>query len=441
MNPTRIKASVRSTLVALLSATMAFGAQQKIASTSAPGLGEQTERESKPALLDGLIEQALERNPEIKAMQRSVEMFQARVPQTRALPDPTLSVGYAGNIIPFPGFQIQKGDPSSARMLSFSQELPFPGKLSLKGKMASMDVESERWAYEQTRLNVVAEVKDTYFDLCFLTKAIEITAKNKELLEKLEKIAEARYAVGKGIQQDLLKAQVEISKLIEQLALLEQRKEAAEARLNSLIFRDSESPIPKPDEIKPAEFRYALGELNELALVNSPTLKMQRRKMDRGQYAVELAEKELYPDFSFGFTYFNRPGMPEMFGMTVGIKVPLYFWQKQRPAVAEAAAGEQVERKRLENVTAVLLFKIKDQHLVITTAQKLRRLYGTTLIPQSTLALESAIAGYEVGSVDFLTLLDNLITLNGYELSYYEQSSKVERAVAAVEPLVGTNLK
>jgi outer membrane protein, heavy metal efflux system len=133
--------------------------------------------------------------------------------------------------------------------------------------------------------------------------------------------------------------------------------------------------------------------------------------------------------------------MPEMYGVNVGVKIPLYFGQRQRPAVAEATASAAAERERLENLTTLLFFRIKDRHLAATTAQRLVKLYGTTIIPQSSLALEAAIAGYEVGKVDFLTLLDNLVTLRNYELSYYEQLSNAERAIAALEPLAGVPLR
>lgn len=393
-----------------------------------------------PVLLNDLVTEALEQNPEIKAMQRSFDMMRARIPQAKALPEPMLSYGYAGNA-PLPPFDIQKGDPASARTLSFTQELPFPGKLAIKGKMANVAAEAEWWNYEQVRLNVVAEVKDAYYDLYYIHKAMETITKNKELLEKFAKIAEASYSVGKGIQQDVLKAQVEVSKLVEQLTVLEQREQTAEARLNSLLFRELETPVGKPEEIKPRDFTYNLTDLREMALTNYPLLKAQRRRIDREQYGVELAQKDFYPDFNVGFTYFNRPGLPEMYAVNVGVKIPLYFWQKQRPAVAEATASTATEKQRLENTSTLLFFRIKDRYLAATTAQRLVKLYGTTIIPQSSLSLESAISGYEVGKVDFLTLLDNLVTLLNYELSYYEQLSNQEKAIAALEPFVGVNLR
>jgi outer membrane protein, heavy metal efflux system len=409
-------------------------------SVQMPRAGE-TETTATPVALGDLIEQALEHNPEIKAMQRRFDMMRARIPQAKALPDPTLSLGYMGNIVPIPPFDVQKGDPSSGRMIGFSQEFPFPGKRSLRGKVAHSDADAEWWAFEQTRRNVVAEVKDAYFDLAYITRAIAVVGKTQSLLLQFTKIAEARYAVGKGAQQDVLKAQVELSRLTEQEALLEQRRQIAEARLNSLLYREPEAPVAAPVELQSRDFPYTLTDLNEAAIANYPELKGQRRRIERDQYAIQLAKKDLYPDFSVGFTYVNRPAMPEMFGLQVGIKLPLYYWQKQRPAVTEAVASADAGKRSLENMTTMLLFKIRDRYLAETTAKRLVSLYGTTIIPQSSLSLESAIAGYEVGKVDFLTLLDNLVTLLNYELSYYEQLSNEERAVAALEPLLGVTLR
>ena len=388
--------------------------------------------------LQELIVQALENNPEIKTMQRRFDAMRARIPQAKALDEPMLSVGYMGNITPF---QVQKGDPSSGRSISISQDLPFPGKRSLRGKVASSDADAEWWAFEQTRRNVVAEVKDAYFDLYYLTKAVGVVTKTKTLLEQFIKIAEIRYTVGKGIQQDVLKAQVEFSKLIEQQTMLDQRKQIAEARLNSLLYREPESPVGVPQELKPRDFPYTLSALNETAIANYPELKGQRRKIEGAQYGIQLAKKDFYPDFSVGFTYVNRPAMPEMYGVMIGVKLPIYYAQKQRPALTESTASFEAEKRSLENMTTLLMFRIRDKYLSETTAQRLLKLYSTTIVPQSSLSLESAIAGYEVGKVDFLTLLDNLVTLLNYELSYYEQLSNEERAVAALEPLVGVTLR
>ncbi|MEW6731723.1 MAG: TolC family protein [Acidobacteriota bacterium] len=391
--------------------------------------------------LTTLIEQTLENNPEIKSLQRNYDMMRARIPQAKAMPEPMLEVGYMGNIIPLPPLDIQKGDPSSARMISFTQEIPFPGERSLRGKMALMEADSNWWLYEQTRFNIIAELKQAYFEYWYLTKAIDTLAKNKELLEKFAKITESSYSVGRGTQQDLLKAQVEISRLIEQQALLTQRQETIVAQINSLRYQEINTLLGTPEELRPFEFDHTLAGLNEIALSESPSLKLQRRRIDREQYAIQLAKKEFYPDMSFGFSYQNRPGMPEMYGITFGLKLPLYFWQKQRPALTEAVASASMEKQRLDNTIAVLQYRIKDRYLALTTAQQLINLYRSVIIPQATAALESAIVGYETGKVDFLTLLNNQLTLLNYQLSYYEQLSNAEKAVASLEPLVGTTLR
>lgn len=406
-----------------------------------PSNSKTAAQQTDPAVsLDALIAEALERNPEISALRRGFDARRARVPQAKALPDPMLSYGYAGNA-PLPPFDIQKGDPASTRMVSFTQEIPFPGKLALKGKQANVEAEAEYWAYEQARLNLVAEVKDAYFDLFYLHKALATVAKNKTLLEQFTKIAEASYTVGKAPQQDVLKAQVEVSKLIEQQTLLDQRRQLAEARLNSLLFRAPETPVSAPAEWKPREFKPSLAQLSELALANYPMLKAQRRRIDREQYGVELAHKEFYPDFTVSLTYFNRPGLPEMYGVNVGVKLPLYFWQKQRPALAEATANAAAERARLEQTHTLLFLRIKERLLAVQSAQRLAQLYRTTILPQASLVLEAALAGYEVGKADFLTLLDSLVTLLNYELSYYEQLSNQEKAIAALEPFTGVALR
>jgi cobalt-zinc-cadmium efflux system outer membrane protein len=388
--------------------------------------------------LDDLISEALKNNPEIQAAERMVDAKRAVAPQQRTLPDPTISGGWAGNIIP--PFSIQTGDPSSARMLALSQDIPFPGKLALRGRMADTEANSEHWNYEATKLAVVSNLKQTYYDLSFIEKSIETVQKDKDLLEKLAKIAEARYAVGKGTQQDVIRAQVEISKLLERLTLLEQRKGVAQAMLLSILYRPPDSSIGTPTETTKTEISYSLSELEGIAEANSPELKSQERVIDKNQLALSLAKKEYYPDFSIGFTYFNRPQMPEMYGINFTAKVPLYFWKKQRYGIEEAASGLVSSRKRTEAVKANLFFKVKDQYLAMKASERLMDLYSKAIVPQSTLALDSSLAGYQVGSIDFLSMLSNFLTVLDYELNYYDSLTNYQKAVAKLEEVVGAPL-
>lgn len=388
--------------------------------------------------LDDLIAEALQNNPEIQAAERMVDAKRAVAPQARTLPDPVVSGGWTGNLVP--PFSIQTRDPSSARMLGFSQEIPFPGKLALQGRIASKEADAEWWNYERTKLAVISNLKQAYYELFFIDKSIETVQKDKDLLEKLAKIAEARYSVGKGMQQDVIRSQVEVSKLLERLTLLEQRRGVTEALLRSLLFRPPDAPMGAPEEIIKTDIPYSLKELEDLAESSAPEIKSQEQEFDRNQLALNLAKKQYYPDFGVGFTYFNRPQLPEMYALNFTAKIPLYFWKKQRYGVEEAASGLASARKRIEAAKAGLLFKVKDQYLSMKASERLMDLYSKAIVPQSTLALDSSLASYQVGSLDFLNLLTNFQTVLDYELNYYDSLTNYQKAVARLEEVMGTSL-
>jgi outer membrane protein TolC len=387
--------------------------------------------------LNELVNAAIERNPAIKAAQRAAEAKRALILPSVTLPDPTITFQTMGDLVPP---TLMRGDPSSARTFGVEQELPFPGKLALKGKIAVTEAEAQWWNYEQTRREVIAELKQAYYDLCLIHKSVETVQKDKDLLQRFAQVAEEKYRVGQGIQQDVLKAHVEISKLADRLIVLEGRRGTAEASINNLLFRPFQTPVGKPEPIQKAELRYSSDELDQLAKTNFPMLKMQEREIARNQYAVQLANKEFYPDFSVGFTYFNREEMPEMYGLMLSARIPLYFWRKQRPEMEAARSSLVSAERQHDNIASSLHFKLKEAYLAATTSDRLIKLYSTGVIPQATFSLESAIASYQVGKVDFLTLIDNLVTLLEYELKYHESLTDFQRALARLEPLVGIEL-
>jgi len=384
-----------------------------------------------------LVDEALRQNPAIQAAQQALEAKRALILPARTLPDPLISFQTMGNLVPP---SLQTGDPSSARTLSIEQEVPYPGKLVLQGKIAEMEAQAESWSYEQSRREVVAELKRAYYDLYLIHQSIETVQKDKALLEDLARIADARYRVGQGLQQDVLKAQVEVSRLIDRLAVLEQQKGVADAMLNRLLYRPADTPVGRPAPVQKATLRYSFTELSRLAEAAYAPLKTQEREIDRSQYAVQLARKQFRPDFAFGFTYFNRSAIPEMYGLMLSARVPLYYWRRQRPELASATASFLSAQKQRESVSSLLLLKLKDAYLKATTSDRLMELYLGGVIPQGTLSLESATAGYQVGRVDFLTLVDNLVTLLDYELRYHEALTEYQKALAELEALVGAEV-
>ncbi len=387
--------------------------------------------------LQQLVAIALERNPAIKSAAERFQAQSARAPQARALPDPMVSGGWMGNITPF---SVQQGDPSSYRGLTVSQAFPFPGKLGLRGKIADREAEAGHWEYEQTRRQVVADVKTAYYAYFYDSKAIEITGKNKDLLQKLESIAEARYRVGKGIQQDVLRAQVEVARIDQKLIVLEQEEDAARARLNTLLYRDPESPLPLPAPVKAADFHDSLEDLYAMAHANDPGLERDKRRIESNQYAVDLAQKAYKPDFDVAYSYEQRPDMQDMHGVMVGVNIPIFFRSKQREGVIEASHELNAVRREFDDRLTEVNFEIKQQYLAATAARNLMNLYSKAIVPQSSLALESSMSAYEVGKVDFLSMLENFVYVLNYEVGYYQELSNYETALARMEPLVNTDL-
>lgn len=390
-----------------------------------------------PDPLSKLVQEALQNNPAVQSAFRQVQAMRHKIPQARALPDPTVGVGWAGNITPF---SVQTGDPSSYRGITAMQMLPYPGKLSLQGKIADREAEAAYWDYENVRRRIVADVKTAYYDYTFYTKAIETTQRNKDLLEKLSKIAEARYRVGKGVQQDVLKSQVEISLIAQRLTMLEQQLKTAQARINTLLFRDPEAALPAPSALEPVKLEYSLEQVYQMALNQDTGIQREQRMVERSQYAVDLAKKSYYPDFSVGYMYQQRPAMPDMNGFTVTINVPVFYKTKQREAVRENTEQLTSAKESKDNRKTELFFAIKEQYLMAKSSERLFQLYAQGVVPQSSLALESSMSAYQVGNVDFLTILSNFTTVLDYEVNYYRELANYNIAVARLEPFVGVEL-
>jgi cobalt-zinc-cadmium efflux system outer membrane protein len=387
--------------------------------------------------LDELIETAIARNPAIKSAAERYKAQKARVPQARSLPDPEVSTGWMGNITPF---SVQQNDPSSYRDVGVSQNFPSPGKLKLQGKIADRGADAAWWQYEQTRRQVASDVKVAYYDYFYYSKALEITEKDKDLLQKLASIAESLYKVGKGIQQDVFRAQVEVSRIDQKLIVLQQQRETAQTRLNTLLYRDPESTLPAPDALTPAELHATLDDPYTLARQNDPGLEQDRRMIEGNRDTVNLARKARDPDFNVGYMYQQRDGMPDMQGFSVGINIPLFYRTKQREGVIEATHNLIAAQSDLDNRKTTVNFQIKEQYLVASASRDLFNLYSKAIVPQSSLALESSMSAYEVGKVDFLSMLTNFVDVLDYETGYYEELSKYQSALARLEPLVGTEL-
>lgn len=398
---------------------------------------QQLPSDSSPVTLAELVTEAERVHPAIKAEARMVESKQARVPQAKALPDPTVTVGWMGNITPF---TVQRLDPSSYRGIAAMQDFPYPGKLALRGQIAQKDVEAEKWNLEAARRQVRAEVKSAYYELWSVDQAIAITQKNKDLLQKLARIAEEKYKVGKGLQQDVLRAQLEVSRVLQTLTILNQRQRSLVARLNTLLLRPPDSPLGPLAGVEKSPLNYSLEELIEKGVENSPDIRRQEQLIEQSHYAVNLARNEYYPDFRVGYDYWQRPYQMDMHGFNFTINIPIFYKKKQREGVNEANLAHESAKQSRDAIRTELLFEVKDQFLRARASEELLTLYTRALVPQSSLALESSLAAYQTGTLDFESLISNFTSVLEYETSYYEELAKYQTALVSLEQITGVEL-
>jgi outer membrane protein, heavy metal efflux system len=387
--------------------------------------------------LADLLTEAERVYPSIKAEAEMIESKKARIPQVKSLPDPTMGVGWMGNIEPF---SVQHLDPSSYRGLNAMQEVPYPGKLKLRGQIAEKDVETEKWNLEAARRQVRADVKSAYYELWAVDQALLITQRNKELLEKLTRIAEEKYKVGKALQQDVIRSQLEISRILQTFTTLNQRRRTLAAKLNSLLLRPSDSPIGSLAPVQKAELIYSLEELTEEGVANSTDIRKQEQLIEQSQYAVSLAQKSYYPDFRVGYDFWHRPDLQNMQGFNFGINVPIFYKKKQREEVRETTFVVESGKQARETIRTVLLFQVKEQYLQAKASEELLLLYTKALVPQSALALESSMASYQTGTLDFESLLANFQSVLEYEVNYYQELATYQKALVNLEQITGVEL-
>jgi cobalt-zinc-cadmium efflux system outer membrane protein len=387
--------------------------------------------------LDDVIREALEKNPEAQSALHSVKAMQRRVPQMESLPDPMASVGWAGNLAPF---SVMQGDNSSYRGLTVSEQFPYPGKLKLRGAIASKEADAAQADYDAVRRRITVEVKTAYYNYFYYDRAIQTTERNKVLLEKLSKITEARYRVGKAMQPDVLRSQIEISLLIEKLTVLEQQRATAQARINVFLLRSPESPLPPAAEIEPATITSTLDELYTLAAENDTAVLRDQKMVERGSLSVALAQRKYRPDIGVSYMVQQRSDLPTMNGVTVSVNIPVFYKNKQQQGVVEASEDRISAEKMRDNRLNEVRFELKQDYLAAKASERLLTLYSKGVVPQSSLALESSMASYQVGTVDFLSLLANFSTLLNYEIDYYRQLADYQTALAQIEVLTGTDV-
>lgn len=394
--------------------------------------------EKPPIKLDQLIEEALQNNPEILAVKKKWEAFKEKVPQAQALPDPMLGFG----IISLPTNFSFRDEDMTMKEISISQMFPLFGKRRLMGEMVEKEAEAVFNEINEKVNKIIKELKSTYFELSYNYRSIEITQRNKEILESFAKVAETQYSVGMGIQQDVIKAHIEVSKMVDELIMLNQKRRALEAKLIALLNRPPESSIGKPEDLSFRKFSFSIEDLQKMAVEINPTLKGMKKMIEAKQKAYELAKKEFYPDLTLKFAYGQRDNGPamkrrDMLTGMMEINIPLFYRSKQNRKVAEVVADLKNVEAQYRAMKNEINSMITDMASMLQRIERQLELYKTGIIPQASLQVSSAMSAYRVGKADFMTLLDSQMTLYKYELEYYQALTGYEKNLANLETIVG----
>jgi len=403
--------------------------------------------EIKPAEnLPSLINAALSNNPELKSSQARWQMFASKARQAGALEDPMFMFKLQNMLAREP--LVFNKDPQSAKVIGISQQLPFWGKRALMQEVARYEAESYKWAIEERRLELTRMVKETYYQLYAVDKSLEIIDKNLRILADFVTITESKYSVGQGVQQDIYKAGLEKSKMLDMQITLRQQRKSLEANLNYLLYRPGNTPVGTIADFTLPQLPLSAEQLNETAYEKRPQVKSLISLANKGQASHRLARKEFYPDFNLSFEYmFKEAIATEMVSdpgynmFTVGVTFNLPFQQQRRRAMlAESTSETDMAMEELNGLKNTISYTINDTLAQMDRRRKLVELYKGGIIPQAEQSLESAVISYRVSKVDFLTLLDGRMTLFNYERELYESQAEYMMKLAQLEAAVGTDL-
>ena len=414
-----------------------FSAPKSAIASEVPGSSDAPQI-PQPLSLPWAKTEALDKNPEILATKKKWEAAQARVPQARSLNDPQLGWTVYGDSI-----ETRAGPMEN--VFSFSQKFPFFGKLELRGKIAQEQANSTEGLLKNVQLKIMAAVKNAYYDLYLLEKSIQITGENVELVKNFAQIALTKYKAGQVPQQDVLRAQVELAALENDLLILKEKKESARAGLNKLLNRPTISPLGEVQDFELSPFRMTFAELAPLARQNAAELASLNHIIKKAKAGLALARKNYYPDLMLGLQYWEigrAGGMrngDDAWAVRMSINLPIWR-DRLKAAVLEAeaqVAKAEADYQEMENIT---LFQVKDALVKVETAQRSAVLYQTTIIPQAEQTLKVSTTLYQAGKLDFLTLIDNWRMLLKFRLEYFKQLAEFEKSRADLERAVGVEL-
>ena len=411
-------------------------------SMSAPGrLQAQSGAARSLALRLGDIYRALDSaNPRIAAAGALARAAQARIAPARRPPDPQLQFGLMNRSLP--GFGLS--DPLGMNQLQLMQMIPFPGKLGLAGRVASERAEAERARAQDVAWATRARAAMAFYELYQMDRSLEVANETLRILQDLATTVSTMYGVGEGRQADVLRAQVELARMTEDITRMQSDRVSAAARLNALLVLDPTAPVASP--VRPS-FPDTLPPLDTLiaeAERQRPMVQAAEAEVRAAEAGERSARREIWPDFQVGVQYGQRPmeggGTDRMVSLMLGMSLPVFAGSRQLATRREAVAMRQMAAADLQGMRSDTRSRVAELYAGAERARRLGRLYQGTILPQAQTTVASALAAYRVGGVDFMTLLDDQMTVNRYRQDLYALDAQRGQALAELEMILGRRL-
>lgn len=378
-------------------------------------------------------------NPRADAARALARAADARVPSAGLPADPQLQLGFMNYRLP----GLRPMDPLGMTQLQLMQIVPVAGKLGLSSRIASAQAAAigERATEVEWEMRQAAAVH--FYDLYRTDHALVVARETLRLLDDIRRTAESMYRVGEGRQADVLRAQVEIARMVEDTVRMSTMRTGTAARLNALLDRAGDARVGAPRLPAFPDTVPSLETLVRLAVSARPTVRAGEHQLQAAVAEEKLARREIWPDLTVGLQYGQRSdemGTDRMGSLMIGASVPIFARSRQLRLREEAAAMRQMAAADLRWMHAETRGRVTEAYADLMRARKLAQLYRTTVLPQAQAAATSAQAAYRVGSVDFMTLLDDQMTVNTYRQELFALEADEGRAWAELEMLVGQEL-
>jgi outer membrane protein TolC len=388
--------------------------------------------------LAALVEEARQKNPEIQAATHGAQAASHAARQAGALPDTQIMLQHlsVGSPRPFAGYT---NSDFAYIGLGASQELPWPGKRALRTQVAEAQAGAMLTQSGAISRMVIEQVKIAYFKLAYLQATLEILLRDDKLLAEMEQIAESRYRVGQGNQQEVLKAQLQHTRILQEINMHHREQGQLQVQLKQLLARAQDSPDIVTEPLRERSLPESASSLLQQARQNNPEINAREQLVKRADLQTELARKEFRPDFGLQYLYQNTDRkFRDYYMLTFTVTLPNRG--RRRAELAEATENRQSATAELNAEVQRRLAEVQDQYVMAKTSAEQLRIFREGLMPQAEAAFRAAMAAYQANRQDFETLLSSFRDALDFEEQYQKELSEHESALARLESLTGVTL-